>query len=246
MKPELIRIFADESRISKARYMLQGGIWIRDKDLDEFEYECGAMRANHNIFGHMKWTKVSTAKYEAYCDMVDVFLKFMAQGKMAFRCIVIDTLSIDHAAFNKGDNELGFYKFYYQLLIHGIKPAFNYHITLAHREDKRKSRLSTLKHVLNNTLKRDHGIDFEPVRAIESPLAKEVNAVQLADILMGAVGYQLHDLHLREGAKQAKAELAAHIARQLRKPNLKFKSLPSERGFNIWHIRLKDKRRPSS
>lgn len=239
MKPDLVRVYGDESRQTQHRYMLQGTLWIPDAYHSDFDKDCDLVRQNHNIFGHMKWTKVSAGKYNAYRDFVDVFFRYMRTGKASFRAIIVDTHQLDHQKYNQGDEELGFYKFYYQLLLQGTDPKNNYHITLAHRENKVGDRLPALKTALNNGVRKKHLVGFDCVRAVEPKAAKDSNHIQVADLLMGAVGYHIHDLHCKEGASGPRCELAAHIARQVGKPNLKFQSLPSESRFNIWHIRLK-------
>lgn len=242
MKPELIRVFTDESRQTKARYMLQGGLWLRDRDVATFDALCNDVRDRHNMHGHMKWTKVSAAKYDAYRDFVDVFFRMYEQDQIAFRCIVVDTSVLDHDRFNDGDDELGFYKFYYQLLNYWARPTLSYHISIAQRPDRQASRLPTLRAVLNYSLRRvAGGMDVWPVGAIDAPMARDVNAIQVADIILGAVGYHLHDFHLKSGASEPRVELAAHVARQAGLRDLKHKSPPGERAFNIWHIKLQTK-----
>lgn len=128
-----------------------------------------------------------------------------------------------------------------------MEPEQNYVADLAHRNDVGSSRISDLQGALNSALRRSAGRFITPVRSIHTPLAKNVDGIQLADILAGAVGHHVHDLHLRPEASPARKTLARYIAEQLGKPSLKFKSPPWEEGFNCWYIQLQEKKRlPSS
>lgn len=236
--PELIRIFTDESRQTKFRYMIIGGIWLPDAVMADFEDDVYQARKDHGMQGaHMKWTKVSNARLTAYMDFVDVFFKWYNRRQAQFRCILVDTTEYPlDSPINQGDAELGFYKFYYQLLLHGMEPTSNYLVTLASRTDKQRDRLQTLHLVLNRGLRKKYQVDFSPVRHVESKQAENSNGIQLADIIMGAVGYHWHDLHMRPEASVPKKALAAHIAHRLGRRHLKFSTPPSAT-FNIWRFK---------
>lgn len=239
---EVIRVFCDESRQTKARYMILAGIWVPQKYIPEYEDACHTFRENYGLQNsHLKWTRVRKQKLKEYQGFVDIFFDFFNQHKVAFKSIVIDTVKYPlDAPINKKDAELGFYKFYYQLLLHGIIVKHNYIITLADRPNEKSTRLSALQIVLNRGLRKMHGLDksIEVVKNIEAKPAKASNLIQIADILMGAIGYHYHDFHLVPNASDAKVNLANYIARRLGWSDLKIRTMPNHL-FNIWLFNAK-------
>ena len=55
---------------------------------------------------------------------------------------------------------------------------------------------------------------------------------QLADVLIGAVGYEQNGLT----GSPLKQQLAAHIAARYKRPDLKGSDSPGQHHFNIWRI----------
>ncbi|PHS24956.1 MAG: hypothetical protein COA83_06730 [Methylophaga sp.] len=118
-------IYCDESRpdllCSKnptVRYMVIGSLWLPAEDRAQLKKDIHALRDKHHIGGEFKWQKVSPSRIDFYCDLVDLF---MARGdRLRFRCIAVAHDKVDLLRFHGDDQELGFYKFYYQMLHHWI------------------------------------------------------------------------------------------------------------------------------
>lgn len=77
------------------------------------------------------------------------------------------------------------------------------------------------------------------VRSITAANSRDVLPLQLADLLVGAVGYHWNDLEEKPDASPAKAELAGYIASRLGRRTLKFASARDELLFNVWKFRLR-------
>jgi hypothetical protein len=69
------------------------------------------------MHAELKWRKVSRSKLAECKRFLDYFLTLNTADQLHFKCIVLDTHQFDHRRFNAGDTEIGFYKFYYQLLL---------------------------------------------------------------------------------------------------------------------------------
>ena len=52
------------------------------------------------------------------------------------------------------------------------------------------------------------------MKCVEARDSKQAVLLQLADVIMGAIGFHSSDLHLRPDARKAKVDLAAYIARK--------------------------------
>ena len=116
-----IDVYCDEaypdlfsSKKPKARYMVIGSLWLRTEDRISYKNAIHHLRDQYNVGGEFKWTRLSPSRVEFYEALIGWFHE---QGEnLRFRCIVIDHSQVNLVRFHDSDQELGFYKFYYQLL----------------------------------------------------------------------------------------------------------------------------------
>lgn len=232
-------IFADESSTDKLRYMFIGGIWVDEQTYSQVLEECKNFKRENNWDEQTKfnWKNVSKKTLPQYCKFIDIFFKYNLQ----FNCIIIDRKEIDLKANEDKDAELGFYKFYYQLLRKNSKPNAPYYIYLDRRTNREPNRLEKLKSFLQQDT---HPIDFWGIRttnkgldvkALEFVNSKSYELIQFSDILMGAISYHYNKRHLRPDASQNKCDLAQYIATKINKPNLIFNTGKSGyKNLNLW------------
>lgn len=232
-------IFADESSTDKLRYMFIGGIWVDEQTYSQVLEECKRFKRENNWDEQTKfnWKNVSKKTLPQYCRFIDIFFKYNLQ----FNCIIIDRKEIDLKANEDKDAELGFYKFYYQLLRKNSKPNAPYYIYLDRRTNREPNRLEKLKSFLQQDT---HPIDFWGIRttnkgldvkALEFVNSKSYELIQFSDILMGAISYHYNKRHLRPDASQNKCDLAQYIATKINKPNLIFNTGKSGyKNLNLW------------
>jgi len=236
-------IYCDESRQSKDRYMVLGGLIIPATNVDIVNDTMEKFRKEQKMFSELKWTKVSNQKLKEYERFVEYFFALNNNDKLHFHCIIIDNHKVDHKKFNKGDKELGFYKFFYQLLLHcfgrrycreGEDVRFITHMD--YRQTKYK--LGTLKKVLNSGMKKRFDIATEPFVSIEPRHSHDAELIQLNDIILGSIGFQKNGYDLLSGTRQAKVELAKYIAAQAGLKDLKGNTPWGESRFTLWNFKL--------
>ncbi len=208
--------------------MLIGGLWIPQQCEMELRESLSKARQKFNMTAEFKWTKVSQSKLEGYYEWVDCFFRSKMIG---FRSIVIDTSLLDYRAFHKNDQELGFYKFYYQLVSRNIKPESLYWLYTDERNNRKKNRLEVLKIVTNRYWMKLANV--EPLRSVEPRRSHEEDLLQLADVLLGALGYSWN------ASKESPAKLAliVHIQKRLGWYTLRQSTSPSSTRFNVWEWR---------
>lgn len=244
-------IFVDESRISKGnRYQLFGSFWLPREKQDDFR--CAYWRLWDEEFpsrSELHWVKVSRGKLDTYKKFIDFFATY---PDVDFRCVILDSRAIDYRAYHDGDKELGFYKFLYFFLSRNIEKDFRYRgisdtyqIFLDRRrkeDDFDVGRLSDLKRFLNKRLCDVFSSKEHIVRNVEAVDSKESPEIQLADVLMGAVGYSWEGYQ----TSPAKLELVAHIENVFGLNLNASTPFLSER-INIWEFRLQreSKKRPT-
>lgn len=142
-------IYCDESRqelfrterATEGKYVLIGGIWIEASKRAHFKGLIKQFRDHYDVWGEFKWNRVSSSRLDFYLDLVRLFFR----EDMRFRCILLARDEMDALRFHHADEELMFYKFYYQLLHPWILDLNRYRIFLDLKTNRVPDRLRTLK-----------------------------------------------------------------------------------------------------
>lgn len=237
-------VYCDESRHSQERFMVLGGIIIPANNLQVFNDSMAGFRQEQKMFAELKWQRVSNQKATHYRRFVDYFFALNTTKKAHFHSLIVDTHKLDHTTHNRGDKEIGFYKFYYQLLLHKFgkrycakDPEARFQLILDYRNSSYP--LQELKDILNNGINKRYGIATRPFVSIEPRDSKASEVLQINDIILGAVGFQKNGFHLIAGSRQSKIDLAAHIAKEAGIADLKSDTPRSQGRFTIWNFLLK-------
>jgi len=69
--------------------------------------------------------------------------------------------------------------------------------------------------------------------------SKSSDFIQVADVIMGAIGYEMNGAHTRTDAKRSKVLLAEYIAKKAGLVNLQQPTPRSQRHFSIWHFHFR-------
>ena len=232
-----INIYCDESRHTSGvdDFMVIGAICC-EKDLKkELVHKIHLLKKKHQAQGEFGWKRVSPNKKKFYLELIEFFI----DNPINFKCIVIDKRELNHERYNNGDKELGFYKLYYQMLTGLLKSDNEYSIYVDWQVNQKEKRFSDLKFYLDKKHIRAKILCLEPVSSETQPL------IQLADLLMGAVGYQYN----KRKESQTKVEFCTVLANKLhscnskyfRYGNLKTFTAQDEEKFNIFKWRPKEK-----
>lgn len=102
-----------------------------------------------------------------------------------------------------------------------------------------KYKLGTLKIILNRGIRKKHNIGSDVIRSVEPRESKGNNLIQVADILIGAIGFQKNGFDLIAGSSPSKRELSRYIASQAGLENLIEDTKWGQYRFMIWNFRLK-------
>lgn len=183
-------VYCDESgqqhlttkSIRSDTYVLIGGLWIEASNRETHKSKIRRIRNTHQVHGEFKWNRVSPSRQDFYRDLVRLFFR----QPMNFRCLVLPADQLDAVRFHDADEELMFYKFYYQLLHHWILDFDRYRIFVDLKTDRVKSRIQTLENVLQNA---NPAAEILSVQALPS---RELDLLQLTDVLIGAVSSRFH------------------------------------------------------
>lgn len=226
----IFNIYCDESRHTsdpRDRYAVIGGLRCPRDSKHELVGRIHKLQARFNAHGELGWKRLSPNRSEFYHELLKLFLD---TPELAFRCLVVDRTTLNHDKFNDGDSELGFYKLYYQMLVHWLEPGQEYRLYLDWQQNSASNRFVELQTVLTRKLTgRANILSLEPVSSHNQPM------IQLADLLMGAVGYAWNQYDQRDGASQAKVDFINELARSLNRGTLATGTPRPEAKFNVFN-----------
>ena len=208
---------------SAHRFAVIGGLWIPADKRQEFKQQINTIRAKYNFRGEVKWNHICPSTVAMYKELIECFF---GNPEMRFRAICIEASVIDHDKYNRGNGELGFYKFYFQLLHHWMAFNNSYQIFLDYKVNGYKQRVQDLGKVLNNA-------STATVSQIQSLPSEESVLIQMADVMTGAVAATFNGGKSQSEAKQSIRNLIEHhlghgICR----------TSPLEPKFNVFNINL--------
>jgi hypothetical protein len=204
--------------------MVIGGIACPREDKREIVHQIHSLKKRYNTQGEFGWKRLSPNRRDFYWAVLDLFVR---ESSLSFRCLVVDRNILDHEKYNQGDQELGFYKLYYQMLIHWLKPQHKYHIYLDWQQNRTQHRFIVLRDILRKKLSGRAGIScLEPVGSRHIPL------IEMTDLLIGAVGYEWNN----RNASTIKLEFCRKLAASLRIRNLRTFTSHIKDKFDIFHF----------
>lgn len=225
-----IDVYCDEahpdlfcSNKRSVKYMCIGSLWIPKERRQELKDRIHVLRNEHKVGGEFKWHKISPSKLDFYQAVIQLFFAFGTD--LQFRCIIVEPEKVDINKFHEGDNELGFYKFYYHSLVYRLSAGNEYNIFCDYKSNRLPTRVPTLEKCLRS--KTGLKIAVNTIRSEESVI------IQMADVLTGACVARLNDTLKTESAK-AKVVSAIEIGlgRAIAPTNA------VEQKFNVFQIRL--------
>lgn len=227
-------VYCDESQPdalwSKSRrhskYLLIGGLWIPAMKRAGLKTKLNALKKKHRYPGELKWHKVHEGKGEFYRALVDLFVDVGSDAR--FRCVAIEADKVNLERFHRGDRELGFYKFYYQMLLHWVAGNNSYRIFCDMKTNRIGNQLAEIGRILNRVAV------SATVESIQSLPSHEVVLLQLSDFLLGIASTRMNG-SAKPGSY--KDRLARYLERKLRKAELR-PTGPGESKFNIFCMDL--------
>lgn len=172
----------------------------------------------------LKWNKVSSKNLELYKEVIQYFFR---DGSLKFRGIVAEKTGLDHERFSQTHND-----WYYKMLFRLIHPILHtddtYRIFLDKKDSWGGIKVKKLHEVICNS---QYDFSKEIVTGIQIVDSLQVLAVQLADLLIGALVYAQRPQ--TKNGSHAKQELI-QLIRTLSGKMLNQSTLLSEEKFNIF------------
>ena len=185
---QVYNVYCDEScHLERDREcaMVLGAVWCPLEKTREIAVRLREIKQRHGLGTdfEMKWVKVSPARVQFYLDVLDYFFD---DDDLHFRALIVpDKSLLRHEARNQTHDEW-YYKMYFNMLKAIFRPDSRYRIYLDIKDTRGGDKVEKLNEVLcNSQYDFSRGI-IERVQIVRS---HEVEQVQLADLLIGAISY---------------------------------------------------------
>lgn len=206
-------------------YMLLSYISIAYPQIRLAKEEIKAIKRKFNYTEELKWTNVHSATYKVYAELVDWF--FM--NDLEFRTVVVDKSQIEETRADYSFNDF-YFRMYFQLLHTKVDFQNRYNVFLDIKDTCSGEKLEKLKKIMSYN---------SSIGTLQFIPSRESVFIQLADVLMGAINY---NLRIQKGDVKgnviAKLKLIEKIKRH---SNISLNTTTplSRNKFNLFFITLK-------
>lgn len=198
---QTINIYCDESchlENDQQKVMVLGAVWCPYENKDEIFKRIREIKVKHGLKKdfEIKWTKVSKSKVKFYLELVDYFFD---DDDLHFRALVVPDKSILKHKELEQDHDTWYYKMYFSMLKVLIDPHAKNRIFLDIKDTSSAVKTKKLHDVLCNE---KYDFDKQIIEKIQTVRSHEVEILQLADLLIGAISYINRELKGNEGKLQ--------------------------------------------
>lgn len=206
-------LFCDESSQSNARFMVIGGVITPFENVEIISEHINQKKSDLGLNSEVKWTKITNQKQREYQELTNYFFSLCNNDKLHFKCIIIDNHRIDNRQYNAGNRELGFFKFYYQLLLHSFGRWYSdeceLHVLLDQKSTNQS--LDDFREILNNGIASRYSISSRPYKQVEFRDSKLTPILQLNDLVIGAIAHRKNGLHNLSECRESKKLISQQV-----------------------------------
>ena len=184
----LINLYCDESRhlpYDREDEMLLGALVSPHAFVSTAHSTLKEIRSRHGLEPHLevKWTKVGPAKLGFYEEVLDWFFK---QPELQFRCTILPDKAEAYKRLPEDTRDGLYYSLYFQLLRGATEPENRYKAYLDIKDTRGREKVAELKKLLRRDA---DDADGERITELQHIRSHEVGLMQIADLLLGIVGY---------------------------------------------------------
>ncbi len=185
---DTFNIYCDESchlEGDAQAVMVLGAVWCPAETTREAAQRIREIKKEHGLSPafETKWSKVSPGKEDFYRALLDYFFD---DGDLHFRALIVpDKSKLQHEVFDQ-THDSWYYKMYFDMLKVLLSPHAEYRIYLDIKDTRSADKIRKLHDVLCNNM---YDFDHKIITRVQTVRSHEVEQIQLADLLIGAVGY---------------------------------------------------------
>ena len=189
--------------------MVLGYVKVPEASYQRHKAALKAIKHAHYADFDLKWNKVSSGKLPLYAALIDYFF----DSDMEFRAVLVKYKDeLDHDQFNGGDHDNFYYKMVYYLIDnpYARRESDQIRTFLDIKDTRGRERLQKIRQVFDNKYRHltCPFTFFQHIRSEDSVF------IQLADLMIGAIGYKARDLITKPGSSLAKLTLIHQIEKR--------------------------------
>jgi hypothetical protein len=185
---EIFNVYCDESchlENDHKQVMVLGAVWCPQEKAREISVRLREIKSHNGLPPEfeLKWTKVSPAKTRFYLDVMDYFFD---HADLCFRALIVpDKSKLCHQAFGQSHDDW-YYKMYFDMLKVIFNPRAHYRIYLDIKDTRSAGKVAKLHDVLCNNF---YDFSRSIIERVQNVRSHEIEILQVADLLIGAVSY---------------------------------------------------------
>ena len=235
-------IFCDESEVAGKYYSnFYGGVLVGSSQYGRITAHLNAEKQRLNLFGEVKWSKVTACYLEKYEVLIRAFFKELLAGHARVRLMFRQNAHVP-VGLSQDQIEGAYFRLYYQFIKHAFglqyHPPANQPTTLKiyfdEFPDTREAATQFKGYILglkDNPKIRQAGFTIRPEDIAEIRSHNHVLA-QCLDIVLGAMAFRLNDKH-REIPPGEKRRGSRTIAKERLYKTIHAEIRQLKPGFNI-------------
>jgi len=209
-------IYCDEStQRGKLFSNFYGGALVKSIHLKEVVSRLEQYKADNNMHGEVKWTKVTAPYLEKYIGLMNVFFDLLLEDKIKMRVMFQQNAVSDQITrnFSKEEHDQSYFKLYYQFIKHAFGLQYSgtgeeVYVRLFFDQfpDKRE-KVDKFKGFINNLQYSSEFIDADlsiRYNDIVEVTSHDHVILQCADVITGAIFFKLNKLNLEKNPETNK------------------------------------------
>ena len=207
--------------------MCIGYIKLPKENYRELSDKIKKSKLKHHNPTEIKWNKLSMSRMELYKELIDLLF----DSQMQFRAVLVKRKDLlNNALYNENDHNIFYYKSAYYLLRYDILRYATYRVYFDIKESHATQRLKKTSQILDRVCGEGRFVHFQNIKS------DEIEFIQLADLLIGAIGYSNRD-DIDKNSR-VKNLLIGYIEMKAGQ-SLKQETARWKTKFNIYHLPLK-------
>jgi len=190
----IFNVYCDESchlEHDHQPLMVLGAVWCPLEKAREISVHIRELKKSHGLSTtfEIKWTKVSQGQQAFYLDLLDYFFD---DDDLHFRALVVqDKSRLQHELYEQ-THDTWYYKMYFDMLKVILDPGACYRIYVDIKDTRSAAKINKLHDVLCNNI---YDFQRQIIERVQTVRSHEVELLQLADLLIGAVSYANRGLY---------------------------------------------------
>jgi len=185
---QIFNVYCDESchlENDGQQAMVLGAVWCPLEQTRDITVRLREIKRAHALSAdfEMKWTKVSPSKLAYYLNAMDYFFD---DDDLHFRALIVpDKSRLRHRDFDQTHDDW-YYKMYFDMLKIILSPDACYRIYVDIKDTRSAFKIAGLHEVLCNNM---YDFSRDIIQRVQTVRSHEIELLQLADLLIGAVSY---------------------------------------------------------